>query len=108
MTDRSHKPGKVALVGAGPGDEGLLTLRGKEWLERADIVIYDHLANERLLRFGARPELFAALQELDGRVRCATCTLDVHYRGSRLRKDTVIAPPATAEQDHGQVTMVTE
>lgn len=51
MTDRSQTTGKVALVGAGPGDEGLLTLRGKEWLERADVVIYDHLANERLLRF---------------------------------------------------------
>ena len=51
MTERSKKKGKVILVGAGPGDEGLLTLRGKEWLERADVVIYDHLANERLLRF---------------------------------------------------------
>ena len=51
MTDHSHTHGKVALVGAGPGDEGLLTLRGKQWLEQADVVIYDHLANERLLRF---------------------------------------------------------
>ena len=51
MTDRPKKTGKVVLVGAGPGDEGLLTLRGKEWLERADVVIYDHLANKRLLRF---------------------------------------------------------
>ncbi len=51
MKDRSEKTGKVILVGAGPGDEGLLTLRGKEWLERADVVVYDHLANERLLRF---------------------------------------------------------
>ena len=56
MTDRPQKrTGTVALVGAGPGDEGLLTLRGKEWLERADVVIYDHLVNERLLRY-ARPE----------------------------------------------------
>ena len=55
MTDRLRKTGKVALVGAGPGDEGLLTLRGREWLERADVVIYDYLANKRLLRF-CRPE----------------------------------------------------
>lgn len=42
--------GKVWLVGAGPGDPGLLTLRGAEALERADVVLYDRLANERLLQ----------------------------------------------------------
>jgi uroporphyrinogen III methyltransferase/synthase len=41
--------GKVYLVGAGPGDLGLVTLRAKECLERADVVIYDHLANPQML-----------------------------------------------------------
>jgi uroporphyrinogen III methyltransferase/synthase len=41
--------GKVFLVGAGPGDPGLLTLKGKAALERADVVVYDLLANPELL-----------------------------------------------------------
>ncbi|WP_417909432.1 uroporphyrinogen-III C-methyltransferase [Candidatus Electronema sp. PJ] len=43
------KKGKVYLVGAGPGDPGLLTLRGKLLLERAEVVVYDYLANSKLL-----------------------------------------------------------
>src|SRR5215475_652517 len=39
------KSGKVFLVGAGPGDLGLVTLRAKECIENADVVVYDHLAN---------------------------------------------------------------
>lgn len=41
--------GRVYLVGAGPGDPGLLTLRGKECLERADVVVHDALVDKRLL-----------------------------------------------------------
>ena len=41
--------GKVYLIGAGPGDPGLFTLKGKQCLEEADVVAYDALANPRLL-----------------------------------------------------------
>jgi uroporphyrinogen III methyltransferase/synthase len=41
--------GKVYLVGAGPGDPGLMTLKGAHCLQCADVVLYDSLANERLL-----------------------------------------------------------
>ena len=43
------KSGRVFLVGAGPGDLGLVTLRAKECLTHADVVIYDHLANPEML-----------------------------------------------------------
>ncbi len=46
--------GSVSLVGAGPWEEGLLTLKGKSALEGADVVIYDALVNPRLLHFCRR------------------------------------------------------
>lgn len=41
--------GKVFLVGAGPGDPGLLTVRGAQCLREADVVLYDYLASPELL-----------------------------------------------------------
>ncbi len=55
MTTRISTPqpsyGKVYLVGAGPGDPGLITLRGKYLLEHAEVVVYDYLANTKLLSY---------------------------------------------------------
>ncbi len=45
-----NKIGKVYLVGAGPGDPGLITVRGKSLLERAEVVVYDYLAGKKLLK----------------------------------------------------------
>ena len=41
--------GKVYLVGAGPGDEGLITVKGFDYLKNADVVVYDRLVNKSLL-----------------------------------------------------------
>jgi uroporphyrinogen III methyltransferase/synthase len=52
MTNK--KQGKVYLVGAGPGDPGLLTIKAKVCIENADIVVYDYLANRVLLDYASK------------------------------------------------------
>lgn len=47
---KMEKIGKVYLVGAGPGDPGLITVRGKHLLEKAEVVVYDYLAGKKLLK----------------------------------------------------------
>lgn len=56
-------PGMVSLVGAGPGDPGLITVRGRELLDSCDAIVHDALANPVLLaaaRAGGRVELVDA------------------------------------------------
>ena len=45
----TRSSGKVYLIGAGPGDPGLITVKGLDCVKKADVIIYDYLANERLL-----------------------------------------------------------
>jgi len=46
--------GKVYLVGAGPGDPGLITVKGLECVKKADVIIYDNLVNKKFLDFAKR------------------------------------------------------
>lgn len=48
--------GKLTLVGAGPGDPELITLKGVKALQQADVVLYDALANEELLKYAPHAE----------------------------------------------------
>jgi uroporphyrinogen III methyltransferase / synthase len=49
--NKKAKKGKVYIIGAGPGDAGLFTLKGVDCLRLADVVIYDNLVNEELLKY---------------------------------------------------------
>lgn len=49
MSESVSGKGIVYLVGAGPGDPGLITIRGQELLKRAQVIVYDYLSNPRLL-----------------------------------------------------------
>lgn len=54
------RTGFVSLVGAGPGDPKLLTIRGREALENCDVVIYDRLVHEHILSFAKKAKLIYA------------------------------------------------
>ncbi|HRI14781.1 MAG TPA: SAM-dependent methyltransferase, partial [Verrucomicrobiota bacterium] len=62
--------GIVYLVGAGPGDAGLLTRRGEEILRRADLVVHDALVNPELLQL-------------------APPTAEIVYAGKRSREHAI-------------------
>jgi uroporphyrinogen III methyltransferase/synthase len=49
MLPSDHPSGRVYLIGAGPGDPGLITVKGRQRLSEADVVIYDYLAPAELL-----------------------------------------------------------
>jgi len=76
-TTPSVPPATVYLVGAGPGDPGLITLRGIECLRQADLVLYDYLVNPATL------EHASASAELVG--------LGHHSTGRALSQDEIVA-----------------
>ncbi|WP_299325283.1 uroporphyrinogen-III C-methyltransferase [uncultured Maribacter sp.] len=53
----SQSQGRLTVVGAGPGDIGLITLKAIKTLENADVVLYDALVNEELLKYANNAEL---------------------------------------------------
>ncbi|CDL82149.1 siroheme synthase CysG [Xenorhabdus szentirmaii] len=55
LTHTDPRPqGELALVGAGPGDPGLLTLKGLQVLQQADVILYDHLVSAEVLELARR------------------------------------------------------
>lgn len=58
--------GKVWLIGAGPGDAGLLTVKGREALREADVVVYDHLVGKDVLAMSDRGQTFINVGKMAG------------------------------------------
>lgn len=54
---RNSKTPKLTIVGAGPGDAELITLKAIKALENADVVLYDALVNEDLLQYATKAEI---------------------------------------------------
>src|SRR4030095_315873 len=71
MSRSTSKNGQVYVVGAGPGDLGLVTLRAKECIENADVIVYDHLANPDALGWalGDAEIIYAGKQPGEGRTQ---------------------------------------
>lgn len=82
--------GKVYLVGAGPGDPGLLTLRAAECLREADVVLYDYLAAPELLsHVRAGGELICLGRHGQGRLMSQTETNETMVRHAREGRTVV-------------------
>ncbi len=58
LVREDREPGHVALVGAGPGDPELLTLKARKALDEADVVLYDRLVDPRILELARREAIF--------------------------------------------------
>src|SRR5215510_8682624 len=89
MSKSGTKNGKVYLVGAGPGDLGLVTLRAKECIENADVIVYDHLANPDTLSWARNDAeiIYAGKQPGESRTQQEINTLLIDK--ARERKQVV-------------------
>jgi uroporphyrin-III C-methyltransferase len=81
-TAASETTGRIVLVGAGPGDPELITLRGLRWLRRADVVVYDALVEPALLAEAPEQALRIFVGKMPGRhcvPQSATTALLLHH-----------------------------
>ena len=54
MNTKKKRTGKIYLIGAGPGHPKLITLRAIECIQDSDMIIYDHLANQKFLQYARK------------------------------------------------------
>ena len=97
--------GKVYLVGAGPGDAGLLTMRGAELLRRADVVVYDALVNRELLALApeAAEVIFGGKRPSDRAIPQEELNQLLAEKAGRVRVHAERHEPAVAAQRRAQL-----
>ena len=83
------KPGKVSIIGAGPGDPGLITLKAVEALRLADVVIYDNLVNEELLKYARANARFIYAGKQGGDHTLSQDSINALLAGEALEGHTV-------------------
>ena len=66
-SDGPQKAGEAYLVGAGPGRADLITLRGRQLLSQADVVLYDRLVGEEVLNFARRDAELISVAKIPGK-----------------------------------------
>ncbi len=69
------KPGSVSIVGAGPGDPELITLKALRRIQEADVILYDRLANKELLKYAKEGAMLTYCGKAPG--------LSMRYRRSK-------------------------
>ncbi|MDJ0615036.1 MAG: siroheme synthase CysG [Rhizobiaceae bacterium] len=70
LPDAEYKSGKVTLVGAGPGDAGLLTLKAVRALQAADVILFDDLVSDEVLELARREARKMLVGKRGGRTSC--------------------------------------
>ena len=85
----NNRRGQLALVGAGPGDPELLTLKAVRLLREADVILYDDLVNEAVLGFGRREARKINVGKRSGQVSCrqndiTSLAVDLALQGNRV------------------------
>ena len=97
-------PGSVWLVGAGPGDPGLLTLHAVHALGTADVVLHDALVSSEILAMATQARLEAAGKRADARggPRIDTCDHHLGRHGGTERKRAFDGQVGEVQQSEGQ------
>jgi uroporphyrin-III C-methyltransferase/precorrin-2 dehydrogenase/sirohydrochlorin ferrochelatase len=88
LLDRTLAPGHVAIVGAGPGDPELLTLKALQRLQDADVIVYDRLIGPRVLDYARRDAETIYVGKAPGRhsySQAEICALLAHHAGEGKR-----------------------